>query len=183
MDVSQFSNRFGILYQSGETQIWYYIIFCGAFNLEGMSILHTVTTRLGDSDVIIGRIEYLAPFSILFWKYTCDLNFSLNYFRSLYSWFMILIGYLKLKDAWKQTCDLNFSLICFRFSYKSMLSSCSFMSIISNPKLNYWCMKIQMIDQIFSLICFRSLYSWFMIIIGNLKLKMYENRQIISIRP
>ena len=43
-DVSQFQNRLVILYQSGETQIWYYIIFCRAFNLGWMSILHTVTS-------------------------------------------------------------------------------------------------------------------------------------------
>ena len=41
-DVSQFQNRLVILYQSGETQIWYYITFCGALNLGWMSILHTV---------------------------------------------------------------------------------------------------------------------------------------------
>ena len=41
-DVSQFQNRLVILYQSGETQILYYITFCGALNLGWMSILRTV---------------------------------------------------------------------------------------------------------------------------------------------
>ena len=44
LDVSQFSNRLVILYQSWETQIWYYITFWGALNLGLMSILKAQCT-------------------------------------------------------------------------------------------------------------------------------------------
>lgn len=42
MDVSQIFFSLVILYQSGQTHIWYYIIYFGTFHLGSLSILSTV---------------------------------------------------------------------------------------------------------------------------------------------
>ena len=43
MDVSQFFFPLLILYQSGQTHIWYYIIYFGTFHFGSLSILFTVS--------------------------------------------------------------------------------------------------------------------------------------------
>ena len=66
-DVSQFQNHLVILYQSGETQIWYYITFCGALNLGLMSILSIVLAVVIDTEhSSISRDILLCSVSITF---------------------------------------------------------------------------------------------------------------------
>jgi hypothetical protein len=48
-----------ILYQSGETQIWYYIIFAGAFQLGLKSILSTVTSLRCNTTLLYRKAKML----------------------------------------------------------------------------------------------------------------------------
>ena len=88
LDVSQFKNRLAILYQSGETHIWYYIIFAGAFHLRfDVIFMHCEVEVEFAQDFAIGFAKQVK----VVWKYIS---------RKIMTWEQNIVFFNKLSISW-----------------------------------------------------------------------------------